>query len=258
MIFRPGEMTREEFPCEIMRRLPGGFMAEVYLAKLQNTRHFMVVKGVPQKAPESFREALKREAEILKKIRLETIPEVYGYFEEKEKRYFIMSYHEGSNLEELLSKGSIPEKQIKEIALDVCRTLAYLHKKGIVYSDLKPSNMIWSKEHVILLDFGAALFSEEIGTHICFQGTVGYAAPEWFRDNNRKITYLADVFSLGATLYRLLEGKEPKQHYGKFLLTDQQKKNRWQSVLDRCCAPEPKNRYRSMAHLYDAISKIQV
>ena len=117
MIFRPGEMTREEFPCEIVRRLPGGFMAEVYLAKLQNTRHFMVVKGVPQNAPASFRESLKREAEMLKKIRLESIPEVYGYFEEKEKRYFIMSYHEGSNLEELLSKGTIPEKQIKEIEL---------------------------------------------------------------------------------------------------------------------------------------------
>ena len=258
MIFRPGEMTREEFPCEIVRRLPGGFMAELYLAKLQNTRHFMVVKGVPQKAPESFREALKREAVMLKKIRMETIPEVYGYFEEKEKRYFIMSYHEGSNLEELLSKGSIPEKQIKEIALDVCRTLAYLHKKGIIYSDLKPSNMIWSKEHVILLDFGAALLSEEIGPHFCFRGTVGYAAPEWFREGNRKITYLADVFSLGATLYRLLEGQEPKKHYGEFLLTDKQKKNRWQSVLDRCCAPEPENRYRSMTQLYDEINKIQL
>ena len=35
MIFRPGEMTREEFPCEIVRRLPGGFMAEVYLANLE-------------------------------------------------------------------------------------------------------------------------------------------------------------------------------------------------------------------------------
>ncbi|MBR2401546.1 MAG: serine/threonine protein kinase, partial [Lachnospiraceae bacterium] len=240
------------------RRLPGGFMAELYLAKLQNTRHFMVVKGVPQKAPASFKEALKREAEILKKIRLETIPEMYGYFEEKEKQYFIMSYHEGSNLEELLSKGSMPEKQIKEIALDACRTLAYLHKKGIIYSDLKPSNMIWCNKHLILLDFGAALFSEEIGPHFCFRGTVGYAAPEWFREGNRKITYLADVFSLGATLYRLLERQEPKQHYGKFLLMDKQKRNRWQSVLDKCCAPEPEKRYRSMAHIYDAINNIQV
>ena len=258
MIFRTGEMTREGFPCEIVRRLPGGFMAEVYLARLQNTGHFMVVKAVPQKAPASFKEALKREAEILKKIRLETIPEMYGYFEEKEKQYFIMSYHEGSNLEELLSKGSMPEKQIKEIALDACRTLAYLHKKGIIYTDLKPSNMIWCNKHLILLDFGAALFSEEIGPHICFRGTVGYAAPEWFREGNRKITYLADVFSLGATLYRLLERQEPKKHYGKFLLTDEQKKNRWQSVLDKCCAPEPENRYRSMAHIYDAINNIQV
>ena len=120
-----GEMTREEFPCEIVRRLPGGFMAEVYLAKLQNTRHFMVVKGVPQNAPASFRESLKREAEMLKKIRLENIPEVYGYFEEKEKRYFIMSYHEGSNLEELLSvtetKSFVFSKDKEEYVITVAK-----------------------------------------------------------------------------------------------------------------------------------------
>lgn len=258
MIYRPGDITSEAFPCEIVRRLPGGFMAEVYLAQLQNTNHFMVVKGVSQEAPESLKEVLKREAGMLQKIRLETIPEIYGYFEDKQKRYYIMSYYEGSNAEELVLKGYLVEKQIKMIALGLCRTLAYLHKKGIIYGDLKPSNVLLSKGRVILLDYGAAMFLEEVGQNIYFQGTAGYAAPEWFGGRSRHVTCLVDVFSLGATLYRLLEGQEPKKHYGRLILTDIQKKNRWQSVLDKCCAPEPENRYRSMTQLYNVISKINV
>ena len=258
MIFRPGDRTNEEFPCDILRRIQGGGMAELYLAKLHNTNHFMVVKGVSQNAPESYREALKREAGILKVVRLETIPEIYGYFEEKEKRYFIMSYHEGQSLEEKLLRVWLTEKQIKQVGLSLCSTLAYLHKKGIVYGDLKPSNIMWTKDSVVLLDFGTAMFFNEIEQPVCFRGTAGYAAPEWFLGSGKVVTELADVFSLGATLYHLLERQEPTKHFGTFLLQETQKKNRWQSVLDQCCAPDPEDRYRSMAQVYHAINKIEV
>lgn len=258
MIYKAGDMTSKEFPCEILRRLPGSAMAEVYLAKLQNTNHLVVVKGVAQNAPKSVKEVLKREARILQTIRLETIPEIYGYFEDGQKQYYIMSYHLGSNLGEMLMKEGLTEKQIKKIALSVCRTLIYLHKKGIVYGDLKPANIILSEEGVTLLDYGMAVCLDETQSDIYFQGTFGYAAPECFRGGTGCATYLADVFALGATLYRLLEGQEPKKHYGRLILTDIQKKNRWQSVLNKCCALEPENRFQSVAQIYDAISKIDV
>ena len=258
MIFRHGDMTNRDFPCEIVRRLPGGVMAELYLARLQNTQHYMAVKGVSRNAPVSHKRALKKEAEVLSMVRFESIPEIYGCFEDAEKEYFIMSYHEGENLEKVLLKRNISEQSIKQIGLSLCSVLAYIHKKGIVYGDLKPSNIIWSKNHLMLLDFGAAMFLDKEEQDIYFSGTAGYAAPEWFCRSNRKITCSADVFSLGATLYRLLEGKEPRQNYGKFILTDKQKKNSWQTVLDECCAPMPENRYRSMAHIYEAISSIEI
>ena len=243
MIFRPGMLTREPFPCEIVRRISGSVMAEVYLAKLQNTQHPVVVKGVAGSAPESARRALKREAELLKKVRLEGIPEIYGYFEEREKSYYIMSYHAGISLEELSLKKRLEEKEVKQIVLSLCKTLAYLHGKGILYGDLKPSNVVYSKGKVILLDFGTAMEMKNMVQNICFQGTAGYAAPEWYHNGNKTITCQADIFSLGATIYRLLEG---------------QKKNRWQPVLDKCCAPEPENRYRSMAEIYNDINKIKI
>lgn len=256
MIFKAGDKTNQSFPCDIIRRLPGGTMAELYVARLSCTNHLMFVKGVGKEAPESFQQALKREAEILQKIRMETIPEIYAYLEEPDKRYFIMAYYQGVNLAE--NNVILSEAHIKQIALSLCGTVSYLHKKEIIYGDLKPSNIIISRKQVILVDYGASVFEKDVPQNICFQGTAGYAAPECFKDNGRKITYLSDIFAFGATLYSLLEQKNPKDHFGRFYLSDEQKKNRWQSVLNKCCALKPEERYQSAVQIYDAIKKIEL
>ena len=256
MIFKAGDKTNQRFPCDIIRRLPGGTMAELYVARLSGTNHLMVVKGVGKDAPESFQEALKREAEILQKIRKETIPEIYEYLEEPDKQYFIMAYYQGFNLAE--KKVVLSEAHIKQIALSLCGTLSYLYRKEIIYGDLKPSNIIIAGKQVILVDYGASIFKKDVPQNICFQGTAGYAAPECLNDDGREITYLSDIFGLGATLYSLLEQKNPRDHFGRFYLSDEQKKNRWQSVLNKCCALKPEERYQSAVQIYDAIKKIEL
>ena len=254
MIFKPGDVTNKELPCEILRRLPGSSMAEIYLAQLINTKHRMVVKGVGQDAPQSLQAVLKKEVRVLHGLRQESIPEFYGYFEEPGRNYYVMSYHNGSNLEDYLrQQGSISERQVQKIALDLCRTLAYLHKKSVVYGDLKPSNVLIADKEVILLDYGAAGYLGEEQEDIYFQGTIGYAAPECWRSG--QLTYAVDIFALGAMLYRMLEGQEPKERFGRFALSSPQKKNRWQSVLDKCCALDAGRRYQSIAQVYEVISK---
>ena len=262
MIFNPGDMTGQEFPCEIIKSLSGGHMAELYLAQVKNTNHLVVVKEVSGKATQLQKETLLREGQILQQVRMEGIPEFYGYFEEQGRCYYIMSYHKGMDLEQyMLCHKSISEKLTLQIAVNTCRILAYLHQKGIVYGDLKPSNLLLEADgNITLLDFGAAEFMDQARKKIYFQGTLGYAAPECWHRGEITLSPATDIFALGATLFYLLEGREPRECYGNFVLSGDktQKKNRWQSVLNKCCALDTRNRYRSAAEVYKDISQIRL
>lgn len=259
MLFESGDWTNEGFPCEILYRLRGGHMAELYVAKLRSTQHLVVLKAVSKDGlAQSF---LRREAEILKKLRLDGIPEFYGCFEDAERIYYIMSYHKGMNLEEYVQKkGCMTEMLVQEIALEICRILAYLHSDriSVVHNDLKPANLLLQEDgSIVLLDFGLAEYLRGNKEKLFFQGTLGYAAPECWHRDAQKMSPATDIFSLGATLFYLLEGREPKDFYGKFWLGegDAQKKNRWQTVLNKCCALDIQKRYQSAAEVYEVLRK---
>ena len=206
-------------------------------------------------------EALTREAQILKQLRLEGIPEFYGYFEEPDRKYFIMSYHEGVSLEQyVLTHHELPEESIRDMAIQICRIFAYLHRKDIVYGDLKPSNLLIEPDgRMVIIDFGMATQIAERRQEKVFKGTLGYAPPEcWHSD--MKLTPATDIFALGAALFYLLKGREPRDCYGDFVLSGEhiQKKNRWQPVLDKCCALDSTKRYQSAAEVFEALRKISL
>lgn len=262
MLFKTGEWTRGKLICRIEERLPGGHMAELYVAKLRNTEHLVVVKAV--EAEGVPRELLMREAEILGRLRQEGIPELYGCFEDAGKSYYIMSYYKGMNLEQyVLENGCMSERMVQKVTVDICRSLAYLHSKRIqvIHNDLKPANLILQEDgHVVLIDFGLAERLSEVRTNISFQGTLGYAAPECWHREKGKLCPATDIFALGATVFYLLEGRNPREHFGKFELSaeNRQKKNRWQSVLNKCCALDVCKRFQSAAEVYEAVSKIRI
>ena len=275
MVFGIGECTSQEFPCKITSRIPGGRMAELYLARLKNTEHRVVIKAVGEAKEASQKiagsqteislqrkqQVLTAEARFLNRLRMEGIPEFYGYFEEPARRYFIMSYHQGINLEQrMLAQGKMSEAEVREIILKVCRILAYLHRKGVVYGDLKPSNLLVEPMGgIVLVDYGMAVEMAEMRKEKAFRGTLGYAPPECWH-LQQKLSPATDIFSLGATLFYLLEGQNPGKCYGHFVLSkeDVQKKNRWQPVLDKCCALDALKRYQSAAEVFDVVSKISL
>lgn len=260
MLFKVHEWTSPEFPCEIICAIPGGYMGELYIAQLRNTAHIVAVKAVGKGKKEQI--LLEKEVECLQKMRWKGIPELYGYFGDRERSYYIMSYHKGIDLEKyIIEHGVMEEALVKKTALKLCGILAYMHSDRIamVHNDIKPANIILEEDgEIVLVDYGLA---EKIGTicqHVAFQGTLGYAAPENWHRGNFQSGPAGDVFALGATLFYLLENKQPKLCYGKFVLSDKEKKNRWQSVLDKCCALDVQKRYRSAAQVYEVISKIQI
>ena len=260
MLFKEYEWTSLKFPCEIIDFISGGHMAELYVAQLKNTSHMVVVKAVGEEKKAQI--LLEREVKCLQKMRWEGIPEVYEYVFGEKRSYYIMSYHKGMDLENYIRVyGEMEEKLVQKVGLELCGILAYMHSGRIamVHNDLKPANVLLQEDgRVILLDYGLA---EEIGNicqDVCFKGTLGYAAPESWHREKFQISPAEDIFSLGATLFYLLEKKQPQLCYGKFLLSEQEKKNRWQSVLDKCCALDVTKRFQSTAQVYESISKIEI
>lgn len=254
MLFKPNEVTTGRFPCRIVRRLLGAAMAELYQAQLQNTQHSVVIKAVSAKQAQVRQQALEQEAKLLAGLYHQHIPQILEYVREEERQYYVMTYHEGLNLKQYYSRyKEMCEEDILHVLYDTANTLHYLHQKGIYHGDIKPSNILLEpSKDAVLLDFGTAGVLGEPRKDIRFLGTIGYAAPECCQCGTEQITAAADIFSLGATLYYLLEGKEPG--CGRLTLSDMQKKKRWQPILDRCCTFDRQQRFQSAAELTAFIS----
>jgi serine/threonine protein kinase len=129
-----------------------------------------------------------------------------------------MEYIEGMTLEQLLAsrKGKpVDERLALSWALQICRTMNFLsvqRPRPIVFRDLKPSNIMISRDNrVKLIDFGIARFFKEEKLEDTFvYGTPGYAAPEQYGAGQTDVR--SDIFSLGATLHHCLTGRNPSGH----------------------------------------------
>ncbi len=121
-----------------------------------------------------------------------------------------MSYVEGDNLETVALRQRIPEDEAIRIAEEVGSILSYLHGQDppIIHRDISPDKIIRRSDgRIALLDFGAArFFQPRQGTDTVKLGKQGYAAPEAFR---AQTDARADLYSLGAVLYRILLDHDP-------------------------------------------------
>lgn len=260
MLFKEHEWTASEFPCEIISPIFGGHLAELYMARLKNTSYEVVVKAVGEDCKAQM--LLEREVQYLQKMHWKGIPEVFGYFRDDRRSYYIMSYHKGVNLEKyVMEYGLMEEKCVQKVIMELSGILAYIHsdRVSVVHNDIKPSNILLQEDgRVILLDFGLAERIGVVRKNIYFHGTLGYAAPETWHRERFKISPAEDIFSLGATMFYLLENRNPQLCYGRFVLSEKEKKNRWQSVLDKCCTLNVRKRYQSAAQVYEVVSKIKI
>ena len=160
-------------------------------------------------------EALERfnaEANLLQKLSHPRIPLVYSHFTDEGRHYLTMDFIHGKDLEQIIERdGPIPEAQVLIWAEQICDVLEFLHSKGLIYRDMKPSNVMieTADGNVKLIDFGIAKVfkaTERRGTQI---GTPGYAPPEQYQG---LATIVSDIYSLSATLHHALTGRDPTSH----------------------------------------------
>lgn len=158
--------------------------------------------------------AFQQEAQMLASLSHINLPNVTDYFSEDGREYLVMEYVEGQTLDEMLTAcGNRPfsEEQVLGWAFQLCDVLEYLHHQGIIFRDLKPSNiMIDRNGSVRLIDFGIArVFKVGKASDTTAFGTPGYAPPELYSGSQSDVR--SDIYSLGATLHTLLTGFDPNQ-----------------------------------------------
>jgi len=191
-----------------------GGMGAVYAAKDQNLHRPCAVKEMldtftePKDRIQAV-EWFRREASMLHDLNHPAIPRVRDSFEEGGRYYLVMDFVTGRNLAEILEHDGpqgLPELRVRNWAIQICDVLSYLHHQNVIFRDLKPANvMVGPDERVKLIDFGIArsLRAQNEATVIV---TFGFAAPEQMQGHPEP---RSDVYSLGATLHRLLTHHDP-------------------------------------------------
>jgi len=159
-----------------------------------------------------YLERFRREARAVARLSHPNIVTVIDRGDDDGRQYIVFEHVEGENLKELvLRAGRLPVRRALELALAVADGLAFAHDRGLVHRDVKPQNVLLSREgEVKVTDFGIArsLHVEhgvtQTGTVL---GTSEYLAPE--QASGKSVTPATDVYSLGVVLWELLAGDVP-------------------------------------------------
>jgi serine/threonine protein kinase len=209
---------------EIVKKIGGGGMGAVYLAKDRNLGGAlravkeMIQSYVDEEKQEKAVNDFRREALLLSSLEHPSIPTIYDYFhDEREGRfYLVMKYISGSDLAAKLRsspEGRIEEKIVVQWAIQITDVLDYLHnhQPPVIYRDLKPSNIMVESNtgKVMLIDFGIARWVHREEKGVTAVGTMGYAPPELFSGHAEP---RSDIYSLGATMFHLLTGADPQNN----------------------------------------------
>jgi hypothetical protein len=269
----PGSVLNSRY--EIVRRIGGGGMGAVYLAKDRNLGDApravkeMVEAHLDPTQHEKAIGDFKRESLLLTSLEHPSIPTIYDYFYDESlgRFYLVMKFISGGDLASRLRTapgGRIDEKTVADWGMQAADVLEYLHSrpKPIIYRDLKPANLMidGNSGRVMVIDFGIARWVKQEEKGVTAVGTMGYAPPELF---GGRVEPRSDIYSLGATLFHLLTGADPQDN--PLLIFDFQKNPRprqiapsisseMEQILMRSVEYKPEDRFASAGAMRDALA----
>ena len=197
---------------EIMEKIGDGGMALVYSAKDTLLNRLVAVKILrEQYANDSeFIDRFYREAQAAASLSHPNVVTVYDVGTFDKTPFIVMEYIQGNNLSEIIKEqGRLDPRYAVKISIQICSALAHAHRHSIVHRDIKPHNILITKDdQVKVTDFGiAAVSSMSITQTGVVLGSVLYFSPEQARGN--KVDHLSDLYSLGVVMYEMLCGTVP-------------------------------------------------
>lgn len=240
---------------KIIKLLGRGSTAEVYLAEHILLNSYRAIKCISKNHP--LYEYHCKEANLLKNLKHPCIPIIYDIEEDEDGSYIVEQYIEGQTLKAYVrDKGPIDENSIIHFAIQLCNLLEYLHsvERPIIYLDLKPENIMITGSTLKLIDFGSAIYQDEIKTGPGICATKGYAAPEIYQDGI--VDERCNVYAIGMLLYYMVTGKYIT------VISDQMNNvdlsehcsMRLKNIINRCLKFNPSLRYSSIKQLNQHLS----
>ena len=256
-------------------------MGVVYLAHDLTLERRVAVKVLGERllSEPNARERFLREAKTASALNHPHVCTVHEVGEDNGQAYIVMEYVEGRPLSEALASGLLPDAVVR-YGIQIADALAHAHDRGIVHRDLKTHNVIVTPEgRAKVLDFGLAkrLPTEELAEQPTrsadslteagqIVGTLHYLSPEVLR--GRAADMRTDVWALGVLLYELATGDRPFQGKTKFEVTSaileqpprplpESVPAGLRSVIERCLAKEPGERYQRGSEVRAALEAVQ-
>ncbi|MGV0743536.1 Stk1 family PASTA domain-containing Ser/Thr kinase [Mycolicibacterium sp. XJ870] len=250
-----------------------GGMSEVHIARDTRLHRDVAVKVLRADLARdpSFYLRFRREAQNAAALNHPAIVAVYDTGEAETPNgplpYIVMEYVEGVTLRDIVhTEGPIPPQRAIEIIADACQALNFSHQHGIIHRDVKPANIMISKNNAVkVMDFGIARALADTGNSVtqtaAVIGTAQYLSPEQARGET--VDARSDVYSLGCVLYEILTGEPPfvgdspvavaYQHVREDPVPPSQRHQGISPELDavvlKALAKNPDNRYQSAAEM---------
>lgn len=258
-----GVMIGERY--EILERIGTGGMSDVYKAKDYKLNRFVAVKVLKQEFSENanFVSKFRVEAQAAAGLMHPNIVNVYDVGEEGGVYYIVMELVEGITLKKYIEKKArLSVKEAVSIAIQVSMGLEAAHNNHIIHRDIKPQNIIISKEgKVKVTDFGIAKAATSNTITSNVMGSVHYTSPEQARGGYSDEK--SDIYSMGITMFEMLTGRVPFNGETTVAIAIKHIQEEMPSprefvpeipisveqIVCKCCQKSPDRRYQSMQEL---------
>lgn len=256
---------------EILEKIGTGGMSDVYKAKCHKLNRFVAVKVLKQEFSENanFVSKFRVEAQAAAGLMHPNIVNVYDVGEENGIYYIVMELVEGITLKKYIEKKArLSYKEAVSIAIQVSMGIEAAHNNHIIHRDIKPQNIIISKEgKVKVTDFGIAKAATSNTITSNVMGSVHYTSPEQARGGYSDEK--SDIYSLGITMFEMLTGRVPFngettvaiaiKHIQEELPSPKEFvpeiPTSVEQIVIKCCQKSPDRRYQSMGELIEDLKQ---
>ncbi len=262
---------------KLLRLLGSGGMSSVYLAEHVLMQRRRAIKVLPKSRvnDSSYLARFHLEAQATASLDHPNIVRAYDVDNDGDTHYLVMEYVKGHDLQSVVKeKGPLDYDAAADYIAQAAEGLQHAHDASLIHRDIKPANLLLDDANTVkILDLGLALMSNDddkasltIAHNENVLGTADYLSPEQAL-NSHKVNHLADIYSLGCTLYYLLTGHPP---FPEGTLAQRIAKHQSQMPTsikaERLDAPDaiiniclkmmqkkPQNRYQSAQEVADAL-----
>lgn len=261
---------------EIISRVGEGGLGVVYKARQLSMNRIVALKILHKKwvDDEEFRKRFLLEARLLGKLNHPNLITVYDVGREEWKYYFSMEFVDGRTAEQIVDKeGPMEPAYAVSVAIQVAKVINYLWENNVVHCDIKPGNILISKDDIAKLgDFGFARIGLELtkGHEETVLGTPEYISPEQ-ATGQKDLDFRSDIYSLGVSLFHMVTGQPPYDGPSRMILVkhvrgevpDPRDFNKnisrdLASVIKKMMAKKREERYQSVEELIEDLSIVRM